>query len=449
MDERLAIVVEGIGKRYRIGTRVRRDDTIVGALLSYLKKPVRNFKAYRSLYRFEAPGSGPNAGPEAADILWALRDVSFVVRQGESIGIIGRNGAGKSTLLKILSRITDPTAGRAVIRGRVSSLLEVGTGFHPELTGRENIYLNGTILGMKKSEIDRKLDEIVDFSGVERFLDTPVKRYSSGMTVRLAFAVAAHLEPEILIIDEVLAVGDAAFQDKCLGRMNEVTRQGRTVLFVSHNMAAVANLCQRSVLLDNGRVAAVGATNEVVEKYLKGVATLAEQTFDSRSDRQGLRGVSFTQVEFFDAAHRRVECGQTGEDLIVRLHFQCRPNQRFKNCRLGVAIRRKEKNFLVLGTELVDPRSITIERDGWIDFILPRLPLTESTYLVTVFAESGGEIQDWILDAAKLKVIDGDYYGSGRNVPHREWNGDYVLAPFRWELNQDPQPGRGAGSRDQ
>lgn len=434
MDEGLAIAVEGIGKRYRIGMRTRKDETIVGAALSYLKRPIRNFKAYRSLYRFDSGGSGGDGSGEAADILWALRGVSFEVRRGESMGIIGRNGAGKSTLLKILSRITDPTTGRAVIRGRVSSLLEVGTGFHPELTGRENIYLNGTILGMKKSEIDRKLDEIVDFSGVERFLDTPVKRYSSGMTVRLAFAVAAHLEPEILIIDEVLAVGDAAFQEKCLGRMNEVARQGRTVLFVSHNMAAVANLCSQSVLLEHGRVAALGATRAVIEQYMQGVSALAEQEFESRSDRQGLRGLSFTKVEFLDAAHRSVECGRTGDDLIVRLHFQCRPGEVFKNCRFGVVVRRKEKNFLVLGTELVEPRSITVDSDGWLDFIIPRLPLTESTYLVTVFAESGGEIQDWILDAVKLKVIDGDYYGSGRNVPKREWNGDYVLAPFRWDL---------------
>ena len=210
--------------------------------------------------------SPPPAAPES-DILWALRDVSFEVHEGEVVGIIGRNGAGKSTLLKILSRITEPTHGRAVIRGRVSSLLEVGTGFHPELTGRENIYMNGTILGMRKREIDRKFDEIVDFSGVEKFLDTPIKRYSSGMQVRLAFAVAAHLEPEILIIDEVLAVGDAEFQKKCLGKMQDVARGGRTVLFVSHNMAAVEALCSRGIWMRNGEQRLAGETKHVIACY--------------------------------------------------------------------------------------------------------------------------------------------------------------------------------------
>jgi lipopolysaccharide transport system ATP-binding protein len=210
-----------------------------------------------------------NSWQEKDDTIWALRDVSFEVKRGEVVGIIGRNGAGKSTLLKILSRITEPTGGRAEIHGRVGSLLEVGTGFHPELTGRENIYLNGAILGMKRAEIDRKFDEIVAFAEIEKFLDTPVKRYSSGMYVRLAFAVAAHLEPEILLVDEVLAVGDAAFQKKCLGKMGDVAREGRTVLFVSHNMGAVARLCNRSMWLDDGCIHKQGATSEVINAYLQ------------------------------------------------------------------------------------------------------------------------------------------------------------------------------------
>ena len=201
-------------------------------------------------------------------LLWALKDVNFSVTEGEILGIVGRNGAGKSTLLKILSRITAPTKGRVAIRGRVGSLLEVGTGFHPELTGRENIYLNGTILGMKKSEVDRKLDEIVDFSELKKFIDTPVKRYSSGMTVRLAFAVAAHLEPEVLIIDEVLAVGDAAFQRKCLGKMKDVSERGRTVLFVSHNMASISTLCNKGMLLQSGSVLNYGRVDSVLKEYL-------------------------------------------------------------------------------------------------------------------------------------------------------------------------------------
>jgi lipopolysaccharide transport system ATP-binding protein len=264
----LAIRLQGVSKVYRIGLKDQRNDSLASTFIDILRSPVNNYRKYRSLYRFDdidAKGAGQNQRP---DVLWALDDVTFDVRQGEAVGIIGRNGAGKSTLLKILTRITPPTRGKIVIRGRVASLLEVGTGFHQELTGRENIYLNGTILGMTRREIDRKFDEIVDFSGMEKFLDTPIKRYSSGMTVRLAFAVAAHLDPEILIIDEVLAVGDAAFQRKCIGKMQDVGKHGRTILFVSHNMAAVTTLCSRGVLLNEGSVAMIGPSHDVVGGYL-------------------------------------------------------------------------------------------------------------------------------------------------------------------------------------
>ena len=239
----IAIKVENLSKRYRIGLKEETKDTFVGAMGSILKSPLSNLKRLKKLTQFS------NDNQDHDDIIWALKDVSFEVKRGEVIGIIGANGAGKSTLLKILAQITHPTSGRVELNGRVASLLEVGTGFHPELTGRENIYLNGTILGMTKKEIDRKLDEIIDFSGVEKFIDTPVKRYSSGMRVRLAFSVAAHLDPEILLIDEVLAVGDAEFQKKCLGKMDEVARGGRTVLFVSHNMGAIGQLCNKSILI--------------------------------------------------------------------------------------------------------------------------------------------------------------------------------------------------------
>jgi len=238
------ISVERVGKRYHIEHQHRQGHARYIALRDVLARamvsPVRWFK------------NGSFGTPETTEEFWALKDVSFEVEQGEVTGIIGRNGAGKSTLLKILSRITEPTEGRVTLRGRVASLLEVGTGFHPELTGRENIFLNGAILGMTRAEIARKFDEIVAFAGTERFLDTPVKRYSSGMYVRLAFAVAAHIEPEILVIDEVLAVGDAEFQKKCLGKIGEVARGGRTVLFVSHQLATVENLCRSAVLLDRG-----------------------------------------------------------------------------------------------------------------------------------------------------------------------------------------------------
>ncbi|HOT90768.1 MAG TPA: ABC transporter ATP-binding protein [Anaerolineae bacterium] len=256
----IAIRVENLGKLYRIGAKEHRPATLWQAARQLAASP------FEYLRRITRP-------PTEAETLWALKDVSFEVKRGEVVGVIGRNGAGKSTLLKILSRITEPTSGRAEIHGRVGSLLEVGTGFHPELTGRENIYLNGAILGMKRAEIDRKFDEIVAFAEIEKFLDTPVKRYSSGMYVRLAFAVAAHLEPEILLVDEVLAVGDAAFQKKCLGKMGDVAKEGRTVLFVSHNMAAVRSLCSRSVLLDRGQVIVNGSTEMVVTRYLMSTAT--------------------------------------------------------------------------------------------------------------------------------------------------------------------------------
>ena len=303
----IAIRVEKLGKTYRIGGRQARHDRLTERLMDAVSAPVRRL---RNLGK-PAP---------AEEIIWALKDVSFEVRPGEVVGIIGRNGAGKSTLLKILSRITEPTEGHVEIRGRVGSLLEVGTGFHPDLTGRENVYLNGAILGMRRGEIERKFDEIVDFSGVEKFIDTPVKRYSSGMRVRLGFAVAAHLDPEILLVDEVLAVGDVAFQKKCLGKMGSVARQGRTVLFVSHNMAAIIALCHRGILIDGGSVAMSGPSGDVVTRYLMADATLggevtlppatgdARKAFGFRSIRVLVPGGSVSgQIPLSDGADVELE----------------------------------------------------------------------------------------------------------------------------------------------
>jgi lipopolysaccharide transport system ATP-binding protein len=257
----VAIRVENLGKRYRIGgRRVRRDETLRDLLVETVTKPIR--QARRNGHDGADAADGDNA-------FWALRDVSFEIKRGETVGLIGRNGAGKTTALKILSRITEPTEGEALIRGRVGTLLEVGTGFHPELTGRENIFLSGAILGMKRSEIERKFDEIVAFSEIEKFMETPVKRYSTGMYVRLAFAVAAHLEPEILLVDEVLAVGDAAFQKKCLGKMGDVALEGRTVVFVSHNMAAISQLCRRAFWIEGGQLKLQGQAPSVVATYLE------------------------------------------------------------------------------------------------------------------------------------------------------------------------------------
>ncbi len=267
------IKVNNLSKRYRIGARERANKSFREAIVEGITAPLRNLGRLRNLTRFD------NGDEE--NTIWALKDVSFEANKGEVLGIIGKNGSGKSTLLKILSRITEPSSGSAEIRGRVSSLLEVGTGFNPELTGRENIFLNGTILGMRKKEIERKFDEIVAFSEIEKFIDTPVKRYSSGMYVRLAFAVAAHLEPEILLVDEVLAVGDADFQKKCLGKMESLAGTGRTVLFVSHNMAAIKNFCPRTILLNQGKIAEDGTTDRVVKHYLgSGVNTSAERVWN-------------------------------------------------------------------------------------------------------------------------------------------------------------------------
>ncbi len=302
-----AISVENLTKAYRIGLKEEIPDTLMSAATGWLKAPFNNFHRLRRLNTFARATASSSTlttdnsafsaencqlstdkcqSEPDSDILWALKDVSFEVGEGEVVGIIGRNGAGKSTLLKILSRITEPTGGRVKIRGRVSSLLEVGTGFHPELSGRENIYMNGTILGMTKREIDGKFDEIVDFSGVERFLDTPIKRYSSGMTVRLAFAVAAHLDPEILMIDEVLAVGDIDFQKKCLGKMNDIAKGGRTVIFVSHNMTAVSQLCSHGLIIDNGRIDADDTIEAVVARYLNhGARQVSEENFRADSKK--------------------------------------------------------------------------------------------------------------------------------------------------------------------
>lgn len=304
----IAISVENLSKRYRIGLKEQQHETLAGALADAMKTPFRNFRRLRSLTKFRDD-------QEEEDTIWALKDVSFEIKRGEVVGIIGRNGAGKSTLLKILAGITEPTSGRAIIRGRVGSLLEVGTGMHPELTGRENIYLAGTILGMKKAEIDRKFDEIVEFAEIGKFLDTPIKRYSSGMKVRLGFAIAAHLEPEILLVDEVLAVGDAAFQKKCLGKMGDVAKKGRTVLFVSHNMGAILELTKRSIGLYQGSIFADGETSAVVAKYQH--SSDSDQLMLNSASAK--RDVYFSQVRLDNAPARFGEPLQFSATLHVNL----------------------------------------------------------------------------------------------------------------------------------
>lgn len=311
------IHVENLSKRYRIGMREEQPDTMAGNVMQLFKQPLRNLRYLRNLAHF---GDGED---DAADVFWALKNVSFEVQQGEVLGIIGRNGAGKSTLLKILSRITEPSSGQARMRGRVASLLEVGTGFNPELTGRENMYLNGTILGMRKAEIDRKFDEIVDFAGVEKFIDTPVKRYSSGMKVRLGFAVAAHLEPEIMIVDEVLAVGDAAFQKKCLGKMDDVARGGRTVLFVSHNMGAVSQLCRTCIWLEHGAMQDRGETSAIVADYLKS-SDASMGTGEAVFAEDPQKPAQIRRIRVLDAAGEVTQNFDCDHPITIEVTFQLR-----------------------------------------------------------------------------------------------------------------------------
>lgn len=306
---RTVVHVENLSKAYRIGVEDKKSDTLAGAFWQSIKAPIRNFRNLKNLRRTDR---------DADSLFWALKDVNFEVKEGSVLGIIGHNGAGKSTLLKILSRITEPTEGRITIHGRVSSLLEVGTGFHPDLTGRENIYMNGTILGMRKKEIDSKLEEIIAFSGISRHIDTPVKRYSSGMTVRLAFSVAAHLDPEILVIDEVLAVGDMEFQRRCIGKMEEVSGAGRTVLFVSHNMASVQKLCTSGIILQRGEKKFEGAVTEVIERYLEIFEDTAEYHFERPENSEG-GWVTALTIE--DASGQIITSIPVGSPWQIRIQF--------------------------------------------------------------------------------------------------------------------------------
>ena len=351
----LAIKVENLSKRYRIGLREELHDTFGGALISWVKSPLQNFQRVQSLSKFNDNNSD--------DIIWALRDVSFEVKYGEVLGIIGRNGAGKSTLLKILCRITEPTAGKAIVNGRVASLLEVGTGFHPELTGRENIYLNGTILGMKKLDIDKFFDEIVDFSGVEKFIDTPVKRYSSGMRVRLAFAVAAHLDPEVLLIDEVLAVGDLEFQSKCLGKMGDISEEGRTVLFVSHNIRSVKNLCKKCIWIDDGQIRENGDSSDVIIKYVtSGVKRILDGEITSDMHIKATGHVYFRNVKLFDSKENIVNSFFFGDPIKIVTEFEV--INPVKGMRLAVTIWRIDGTLIsVFQTLEEDPKAPIIDAE--------------------------------------------------------------------------------------
>lgn len=389
MSRDVMIRVEGLGKKYVIGHQTERESYI--ALRDVLARNTRNlWRTTTDIIK----GRPSIAGDEIEDF-WALRDISFQVERGEVVGVIGRNGAGKSTLLKVLSRITEPTEGRVEIRGRVSSLLEVGTGFHPELTGRENIYLNGAILGMTHAETRRKFDQIVAFAEVERFLDTPVKRFSSGMYVRLAFAVAAHLEPEILIIDEVLAVGDAEFQKKCLGKMGEVAGEGRTVLFVSHNMTAVQALCRRGIMLSGGRLVQAGGMHEVIAAYISEPPRTARRAGAIKiQPGLSLEGVEVDPVVESGAAARL--------DLV----FSASERGALFECAVLICTRRGDR------VALIDPREsgqfpVSFHPGRFtVSIDISRLPLVEGAYTIGLIVNSDRTWNEFP-EVADLKIVAG------------------------------------------
>src|SRR6516164_4186531 len=395
----LAMRVESIAKQYAIGLARQRYDTLRDALMGWGASLAKVFHASSDR---QSPPHNPNSNH-----IWALQDISFVVNQGEVLGIIGSNGAGKSTLLKILSRITEPTRGQVAIYGRVASLLEVGTGFHQDLTGRENIYFNGALLGMGRAEIQRKFDEMVAFAG------------------------AAHLEPEILLVDEVLAVGDAAFQKKCLGKMEDVVKEGRTVLFVSHNMAAIINLCHRAILLSNGMLSKEGAPSHVIEYYLTALSHTFSVSLVERTDRRGRGEIISSSIEFLDKKENEIEYAMSGQDLIIRLHYKSKEKKIFTNSLVCLDIRKDERLLMLLSTELVSTRQLDLYGDGYIDFIIPELPLSSSTYYLTSFIQTNGIVQDWVERAATMSVVDGDFYGTGRNYP-QGWEGQVVLVKHYW-----------------
>jgi lipopolysaccharide transport system ATP-binding protein len=338
-----AIRVNNLGKQYRIGVAEERYRTLRDSISGMLRAPIQRIRR----------GFMP-ARADEADTIWALREISFDVKQGQVLGVIGRNGAGKSTLLKILSRVTDPSEGEVEIRGRVGSLLEVGTGFHPELTGRENIYLNGAILGMRRTEIERKFDEIVDFSGVEKFIDTPVKRYSSGMYLRLAFAVAAYLEPEILVVDEVLAVGDAEFQRKCLGKMDDVAQQGRTVLFVSHNMSAILRLTHESIVLDSGRLIKRAPTQEAVDFYMdSGFTQAGERIWTAGEVPPQAAPFRPLALRVRNAANRVVDTVRSTEPITLEVEYELQ--QPIQGLRVGLYLMSMRGEHIFTSFDTDDP----------------------------------------------------------------------------------------------
>ncbi len=418
-----AVRVENLGKQYQLGLREQGYRTFRETIMDAAAAPLRRFRHLSGTSR-------------DAEKIWALKDVSFDVEPGEVIGIIGPNGAGKTTLLKILTRITEPTTGRAEVRGHVGSLLEVGTGFHPELTGRENVFLNGAVLGMSRATVKRRFDEIVDFSGVERFLDTPVKRYSTGMRVRLAFAVAAHLDPEILLVDEVLAVGDIGFQQKCLGKMRDVAGHGRTVLFVSHNMGAIEALCSRVIVLEEGNIGFEGPTREGVAEHTRRSLAGREKDKPIQVIRQNFETGSaqrITDLELLNERSESLSAVTTGDYVCFRLHFavdELIPNPGF---RLRIFSEDRNELFRVSTDPISGYHVPPLQPcQGHIDCILPQFPFTAGTYFVDVGITLANTafVHD-VENAAVLEIQGRDVYGSGM---HLTTKAGYFVCDHQWHF---------------
>ena len=406
----VAIRVEHLSKIYKLG------EIGTGTLSQDIERWIRV-----NLLKLEDPFSNidtqQGARKHKNEQVKILEDINFEINKGEAVGIIGKNGAGKSTLLKILSRITSPTTGRIKIYGRLASLLEVGTGFHPELTGRENIFLNGALLGMKKNEIMSKFEEIVEFSGIAKFIDTPVKRYSSGMYVRLAFAVAAHLESEILIVDEVLAVGDAEFQKKCLGKMQDITKgEGRTILFVSHNLAAVENFCEKSIFIEKGKLKMIGETNSIIQQYLTTVSSVGGLKLSELTDRKGNQQLRFLDYWFEQDG---IYCETNLEafvNLKIGIEYEVKDYENIQNLQIDLGINDMYEQRISLLTTTISNERIPNTNNNKIVFEINQFPISPGSYNCTLFSTINGEITDWISNIMQFNVLEKDYYKSGKII---------------------------------
>ena len=411
----LAIKVENVSKAYQLGE-------FTSGTLS------RDLERWWALYRgkedpfLKIGETNDRSVKGGSDIVWSLKDLNFEIQQGDAVGIIGKNGAGKSTLLKVLSQVTSPTTGSIKLKGRIASLLEVGTGFHPELTGRENVYLNGAILGMRKQEISQKFDEIVDFSGVERYIDTPVKRYSSGMYVRLAFAVAAHLESEILIVDEVLAVGDAEFQNKCIGKMGAINKgEGRTILFVSHNMASIQNLCKSALLMSKGQFLNQGKTNDIINEYLISMNSKPE-TLAEIKDRKGNQDIFFLDGKVEGINTDSLQSIESFSDFKVTLEYRLNQDVSVVNYRIDIGINNNLGDRVAWLSSNNINQNFDLFGESKIQFVVKNCPLSPGSYTCNIYAELNNNTADWLVNVLPFTVVEKDYYNTGRIVPPNQGN---------------------------